>query len=242
VTILEIKNLTKKFGGITAVDNCSFKIEEKLVYGLIGPNGSGKTTIFNLITGIYDEDAGDVYFRGERLNGLQMYKRIRKGIGRTFQLLRIFRGMTVIGNLLVPPQRAKEKGDSMVEKALELLKFVDLINLRDEYAGNLSFGQQRLLEFAMVLMQDPELILLDEPTSGVNPALIRKMCDYIKKLRERGKTFVIVEHNIPAIMELCDRIIVLDYGKKIAEGSGEEISRDEKVIEAYLGAGGEVGG
>lgn len=242
MTILEIKNLTKKFGGITAVDNCSFKIEEKLVYGLIGPNGSGKTTIFNLITGIYDEDAGDVYFRGERLNGLQMYKRIRKGIGRTFQLLRIFRGMTVIGNLLVPPQRAKEKGDSMVEKALELLKFVDLINLRDEYAGNLSFGQQRLLEFAMVLMQDPELILLDEPTSGVNPALIRKMCDYIKKLRERGKTFVIVEHNIPAIMELCDRIIVLDYGKKIAEGSGEEISRDEKVIEAYLGAGGEVGG
>lgn len=239
--MLEVRNLTKSFGGIKAVDNCSFKIKEKLIYGLIGPNGSGKTTVFNLITGLYDEDGGDIYFRGERINGLKTYERIRRGIGRTFQMVRVFRRMKTIDNLLTVPHVEKEEGHSVMGKALELLEFVDLIDLKDQYAGNLSYGQQRLLEFAMVLMQDPDLILLDEPTSGVNPALTSRMLSYIKELRERGKTLIIVEHNIPAIMEVCDRIIVLDYGKRIAEGRGEEIARDKRVEEAYLGAGMEVG-
>ena len=240
LTILEIKNLRKNFGGIKAVDDCSLDIKEKLIYGLIGPNGSGKTTLFNLITGLSTEDGGDIFFKGERINRLKTYQRILRGIGRTFQLVRIFRGLRVIDNLLIPPQRKEEKL-SALEKAHKLLDFVSLTRLEDEYAGNLSFGQQRLLEFALVLMQDPDLILMDEPTSGVNPAIIKRMLDHVTQLRDRGKTFIIVEHNIPAIMEVCDKIIVLDHGRKIAEGTGEEISKDRKVIEAYLGSGAEVG-
>jgi ABC-type branched-subunit amino acid transport system ATPase component len=240
MTILEIKNLRKNFGGISAVDDCSFDIEEKLIYGLIGPNGSGKTTLFNLITGLSVADGGDVFFKGERINRLKTYQRIRRGIGRTFQLVRIFRGVRVIDNLLIPPQRKEEKLPAL-EKAHKLLDFVNLTRLENEYAGNLSFGQQRLLEFALVLMQDPDLILMDEPTSGVNPAIIKRMLGHVTQLRDKGKTFIIVEHNIPAIMEICDKIIVLDHGKKLAEGTGEEISRDRKVIEAYLGSGAEVG-
>ncbi|UCD95741.1 MAG: ABC transporter ATP-binding protein [Candidatus Bathyarchaeota archaeon] len=240
MALLEVKNLKKSFGGIQAVNDCSFKIEDGCIYGLIGPNGSGKTTIFNLITGFYKEDSGDIFFRGERINGLKPYQRTERGIGRTFQLVRVFRKMKVLDNLLVPPHLEKLDKETRLQKAIDLLKFVELERLKDELAENLSFGQQRLLEFAIVLMQDPDLILLDEPTSGVNPALIKKMCDNIKQLCKEGKTFLIIEHNIPAIMDTCGTVIVLDYGRKIAEGSGADIAKDERVIEAYLGAGAEV--
>jgi len=235
--LVRVQDLTKNFGGICAVDHCSFEIKEKMIYGLIGPNGSGKTTVFNLITGLYKEDGGDIFFKGERINRLKTHQRVRMGLGRTFQLVRIFQGLKVINNLLVPPPRKGEKETETRKRALNLLKFVNLMRLKDEYARNLSFGQQRLLELAIVLMQNPDLVLMDEPTSGVNPAIIQEIINHIKQLRDGGKTFIIVEHNIPAIMEICDRIIVLDHGTKIAEGTGNEIAADKKVIEAYLGGG-----
>ena len=232
--VLDVRNLHKAFGGIKAVDGCDLQFPRGKISGLIGPNGSGKTTTFNLLTGIALPDAGEVLFNGENLAGLKPYQIFRKGITRTFQITRIYREMTVFENMLsvlelnVPEKEARERAD-------ELMAFVNLTPLRDEYGMNLSYGQQKLLEFARALMTDPSLILLDEPAAGVNKTLLRDLLERIHQLQEQGKTIIIIEHDMKVIMNHCEKIFVMDYGVKIAEGPAEEIQRNERVIEAYFG-------
>lgn len=231
---LDVRNLHKGFGGIKAVNGCSLQFPKGKISGLIGPNGSGKTTTFNLLTGITPPDSGTVLYEGEDLSGLKPYQIFRRGITRTFQITRIYREMTVFENmlsvsgLLVPEVEARERAE-------ELMRFVNLDGLHDEYGGNLSYGQQKLLEFARALMTDPDLILLDEPAAGVNRTLLQELLAYIHKLQEAGKTVVIVEHDMNVIMNHCEKIFVMDYGVKIAEGAPEEIQNNEQVIEAYFG-------
>lgn len=231
---LDIRDLHKDFGGIKAVDGCTLAFPRGEISGLIGPNGSGKTTTFNLLTGVIAPDSGEILFNGENLAGLKPYQVFNRGITRTFQITRIYREMTVFENmlsvssLLVPERRARERAE-------ELMEFVNLTSLRDEYGGNLSYGQQKLLEFARALMTDPELILLDEPAAGVNRTLLADLLDRIHRLQEQGKTIIIIEHDMNVIMNHCRKIFVMDYGVKIAEGPAEEIQRNEQVIEAYFG-------
>jgi branched-chain amino acid transport system ATP-binding protein len=216
------------------VDGCTFSIPRGKISGLIGPNGSGKTTTFNLLTGVTPPDSGAVIYRGENLAGLKPYQIFRRGVTRTFQITRIFREMTVLENMLsvtglaVPDRVARERAE-------QLIAFVNLGHLRGEYGGRLSYGQQKLLEFARALMTDPDLILLDEPAAGVNRTLLQHLLDHIHRLQESGKTIVIVEHDMNVIMNHCERIFVMDYGVKIAEGPPAAIQGNEQVIEAYFG-------
>ena len=230
--LLEVRDLTKRFGGVIAVNACSLALVPGKIYGLIGPNGSGKTTLFNCITGLERRDAGQVLFKGRRIDGLKPHQIAHIGIGRTFQIIRVFPELTALENLLVVTQEPFELAR---RKAMDLLRFVTLDRLQDEYAGNLSYGQQKLLEFSRVLMTDPELILLDEPAAGVNRTLLNELLAAIASLRDRGKTILIVEHDMKVVMGLCERIFVLDYGEKIAEGPPEAIQGDERVVEAYFG-------
>ena len=230
--ILEIAELTKRFGGVTAVNRCSLALAPGRIYGLIGPNGSGKTTLFNCITGLEVRDAGQVQFRGQRIDGLAAHRVARLGIGRTFQVIRVFPELTALENLLVVSHGDRE---AAIRRGGELLAFVRLEALQQEYAGNLSYGQQRLLEFIRVLMLDPALILLDEPAAGVNRTLLVELLAAIRRLRDEGRTVLIVEHDMKVVMELCEHVFVLDYGEKIAEGPPEAIQRNERVIEAYFG-------
>jgi ABC-type branched-subunit amino acid transport system ATPase component len=231
---LEIRDLRKAFGGVRAVDGCSFAVPRGMVCGLIGPNGSGKTTTFNLLTGVLRADGGEVLYAGEDLTRLKPYQIFRKGITRTFQVTRIFREMTVLENMLavtglgVPDRVARERADA-------LIALVNLGHLRAEYGGRLSYGQQKLLEFARALMTDPAVILLDEPAAGVNRTLLQHLLDHIHRLEEQGKTILIVEHDMHVIMNHCERVFVMDGGVKIAEGPPEEIQRDERVLDAYFG-------
>jgi ABC-type branched-subunit amino acid transport system ATPase component len=230
---LDIQALTKRFGGVTAVNRCSLRVPRNIIAGLIGPNGSGKTTLFNLVTGILPADGGDYLYKGEPMIGLRPHEIFRRGISRTFQIIRVFREMTALENL-VAVSRDRRVGD-VRRRALELLDFVTLLPVKDEYAGNLSYGQQKLLEFARALMSDPELLLLDEPAAGVNRTLLNTLLDRIHELRAQGKTIVIVEHDMKVVMKHCEKIFVLDHGELIAEGLPEEIQRNERVIEAYFG-------
>ena len=229
--ILEIHDVRKSFGGVHALAGCGFSVGEGEIVGLIGPNGSGKTTLFNTIVGYLPLDGGRILYRGENVTGLPPYQIARKGIGRTFQVTRIFPKMTLLENATLPTRNTTAS-----DRAHELLEFVGLSDLQDEYASDLSFGQQRLLSIIQVLMLDPGLILLDEPAAGVSPMMQKKLLELIHHLNEDGRTFLIIEHNMDVIMNNCERVVVLSMGEKIAEGSPDEVRRDEAVLTAYFGA------
>lgn len=250
--LLEVRDLVKDFGGLRAVNKCSLSVKRGTITGLIGPNGAGKTTLFNLITGFYKPDSGRVIFRGEDITGLPAHRVFHKGLCRTFQIPREFKQMTVLENLMLVP--AGQRGENLFyswflpglvrrqeaeirDKALAVLEFVNLIHLKDEYAGNLSGGQKKLLELARTLMADPQMVLLDEPGAGVNPTLMKQLVANIEKLcYERGVTFLLIEHDMDLVMNLCNPVIVMSNGEKLAEGTPQEIQRDERVLEAYLGS------
>ncbi len=249
--MLEVRHINKSFGGIMAVYDCSLNVEKGSITGLIGPNGAGKTTLFNIITGHYKPDRGEIFFQGDDISGLPPNKIFKKKIYRTFQITREFSQMTVLENLMLMPEaqtgekiwnnwfrpgsvRLQEK--DIEEKALGVLEFVELINLKDEYAGSLSGGQKKLLELARSMMAEPEMVLLDEPGAGVNPTLTKKLMNNIRKLRDEQKiTFLLIEHDMDLVMSLCDPVIVMSEGRKLAEGPPETIQKNEKVLEAYLG-------
>lgn len=233
--ILETQKLTKKFGGTIAIKNCSIQVGSGSVVGLVGPNGSGKTTLFNLINGIYKPDAGKVFLKGEDITGLYPYKIMRKGVVRMFQTPRIFRKLTLFENLLVPTIPINAPKKSAIERATHMLELFGLIHLKEEFAENLSGGQQRLLEFARAAMTDAEIFLLDEPFAGVHPEVVERLSQHIKDLNRAGKTFIVVSHELEYLMPLCEEVIVLNYGEVIAHGRSEEVVENDAVVEAYLG-------
>ena len=231
--LLEVRNITKTFGRLIAINDLSIAVEKGRITGLIGPNGAGKTTLFNVITGVLKPDKGGVFYSGQDITRLEPYQTARLGIGRTWQLIRIFSKMTVMENLLISAHL--EEGNEY-RKALEMLELFGLIGEKDNYAGELSIGQQKILSIARILMFDADLMLLDELAAGVNPTEQTKILEIIHELcDQRGKTFFIIEHDMDVIMGHCDKVICMNFGEKIAEGSCEAIQNNEKVIEAYFG-------
>ena len=249
--VLRVQDVVAGYGEVEILHGVSITVSEAEIVAIIGPNGAGKTTLFNLITGFLNPTSGHILFQGERIDGLPPHRIFHRGIVRTFQIPRELKTMTVLENLmLVPPNqvgeqiwnpllfgfRVSRQERRIYEKALEVLEFVDLVHLRDEYAGNLSGGQKKLLELARTLMTDPAMILLDEPGAGVNRVLMRKLVDNIETLcRELGITFFVIEHDMDLITRLCNPVIVMSQGEFLAEGSPEEIKQDERVLDAYLG-------
>jgi len=239
--LLEVSGLTKRFGGVTAVADCSFTVPAGSITALIGPNGSGKTTVFNLATGYLRADAGAVVFDGARVGRPDPGDLYRRGLTRTFQQARVFRRLTLIENLtLASPKRwtsffRRDVTTADRVRAQDMLVGFGLGDLAEQPAGELSYGQQKLLEFATVLMGDPKLVLLDEPTAGVNPIMVEHMERHIRALHARGITFLVVEHDMTLVMRLCDPVIVMDHGAKLAEGRPREVQGDPAVLDAYLG-------
>lgn len=248
--MLTVESLTKQFDGLVAVDGVSFEIGDTPIVGLIGPNGSGKTTLFHCLSGFYRPDSGRVTFDGRRLGGLPPYRIARCGLARTFQISRVLPFLSVRDNLLAvapdqagealgcvffAPGRVRRREATLRSRAEEILQLLRLDPLADQPAGRLSYGQQKLLEIGRVLIADPRLVLLDEPTAGVNPTLIRQIVETLRTLAGDGIRFFIVEHNMPLIAELCDRVLVMDAGGLIFDGTPAAAQRDPAVVEAYLG-------
>jgi branched-chain amino acid transport system ATP-binding protein len=250
-TILEIKNLTKTFGGVTAIDNFSLKLEEGKVHGLIGPNGAGKTTIFNSITGIYSPTSGSIEFMGKNITGRRTYEIAQNGIGRTFQNIRLFSQLSVLENVTIAAHRDakynlftaltrlgryKKIEKELIQKSMEFLDIVGLSPFANAKAGSLPYGHQRKLEIARSLAVNPKLLLLDEPAAGMNGDESEELVEFVSKIKERFKlTILLIEHHMEVVYGLSDRITVLNFGKTLVEGTSDQIKGDKKVIEAYLG-------
>jgi ABC-type branched-subunit amino acid transport system ATPase component/ABC-type branched-subunit amino acid transport system permease subunit len=240
--LLELKGVSKRFGGLVAVDGADLTVRKGTITALIGPNGSGKTTLFNLVTGGMQVDAGEIWFEGRRIDKLPPWKRGHLGFGRTFQTTRLFKEMTVLQNVVAPVPTGHWRamfadavsGDE-ADRARELLDVVGLGRFAGQRAGDLSYGQQKLVELAQVLMLEPKLVLLDEPAGGVNPSLLGRLTEVIRELNARGISFLVVEHNIPMVLDLCDPVVVFSRGRPIAEGEPQEIRNDPVVLDAYLG-------
>lgn len=244
-TILSVRRLRKAFGGVVAVSNVSLDVSEGQIVGLIGPNGSGKTTLFDSIVGHHPIDAGSVRFQGRELSRLRVAEIARLGLLRTFQQTRVYGLMTCMQNMIISTPPSRDRWHSMFRRAMpaetaraeELLGFVGLHAQRDVPAGELSFGQQRLLELAMALMNEPKMLLLDEPTAGINPTLINDLMRQLRQVnREFGVTLLIIEHNVRVIMQLAEYIYCLAHGELFAQGRPDAIANDRRVIDAYLGA------
>ncbi len=243
---LRTEGVRKAFGGVQALDGCTIEVAQSSITGLIGPNGSGKTTLFNIITGYERPDGGEVYLGGRKITGATPQRVFAAGIGRTFQLTRIFPRLTVLENMLVAAQHsaaprrfsnplARAGGRADRDRAMRQLEFAGIAGHATALAGTLSYGQRKLLELAYVLVADPEVVLLDEPAGGINPSLIHLISDRIRELNAAGTTFLIVEHNMEFVMDLCQQIAVLDYGSVVASGPPEVIRDDPRVLDAYLG-------
>ena len=255
MALLEVRGLTKYFGGLAAVSDLDFDISKGELVGLIGPNGAGKTTLFNTISGVCSPSRGRVIFKGEDITGLKPHKIAEKGMVRTFQLTSLFKNKTTLENVIVAhhlqsktgfwgtlfntPTSRREENDNK-QKAIEILENLGLSPVKDKIARNLPYGQQRALGMAIALAAEPELLMLDEPVTGMNQEEIMNAMALIKRIQERGITILLVEHNMRVVMGFCERIIVLNYGKKIAEGQPKEIRGNKQVIEAYLGVEGYV--
>ena len=251
MSVLSLKHLTKRFGGLTAVDNVNFDIEQGEIFGLIGPNGAGKTTIFNLITAIYSTTEGEIYFNDKKLEKLKPFEIANMGITRTFQNIRLFKKLTAYDNVLTACHKLadysifnsiirigkyKNQEKQLNEKTAELLKLMGLWEYKDIVASNLPYGLQRKLEIARALALEPKLLLLDEPAAGMNPEETMQLMELIKEIRNKfDLTVLIIEHHMDLIMGVCDKIFVLNFGIPLALGTPKEIQEDKKVIEAYLG-------
>ena len=242
MSLLEVESVTKAFGGIQALNGCSITVEQGSITGLIGPNGSGKTTLFNVITGYEKADSGVVKLKDANITQFGPDRIFGLGVGRTFQLTRIFPRLTVIENMHVAIRRKgvfsalqRWSASHEHERALQLLEFVGLTHLKTAQAGSLSYGQRKLLELAFILIAEPQVILLDEPAGGINPTLIGQLGERIRELNRQGVTFLIVEHNMEFVMGLCDKVMVMHRGSKLAEGTPEVVRANPAVLEAYLG-------